>query len=123
MKVDTNLFNTLKERGLLYQCTDEEGLEKMLTSGVPVTLYEGSDPTADSLHIGHCIPYCILRRFQRAGHKVLVLMGGATACIGDPSGRNEIRKIMTKEQIEANIQKIKSTHAGTAGQWTGRPSV
>lgn len=109
MKVDTNLFNTLKERGLLYQCTDEEGLEKMLTSGVPVTLYEGSDPTADSLHIGHCIPYCILRRFQKAGHKVLVLMGGATACIGDPSGRNEIRKIMTKEQIEANIEKIKST--------------
>ena len=106
---DTNLFNVLKERGLLYQCTDEEALKNMLESGVPVTLYEGSDPTADSLHIGHCIPYCILRRFQKAGHKVLVLMGGATACIGDPSGRNEIRKIMTKEQIEANIEKIKST--------------
>ena len=109
MKVDTNLFKTLKERGLLYQCTDEVAFEKMLTSGQPITLYEGSDPTADSLHIGHCIPYCILRRFQRAGHKVLVLMGGATACIGDPSGRSEVRNIMSKEQIEANINKIKDT--------------
>ncbi len=109
MKVDTNLFNILKERGLLYQCTDEEALKKMLESGAPITLYEGTDPTADSLHIGHCVPYCILRRFQRAGHKVLLLMGGATACVGDPSGKTELRKMMTKEQIADNIEKIKST--------------
>lgn len=108
-KTDTNLFNELKERGLLYQCTDEEALKKMLESGEPVTLYEGTDPTAESLHIGHCVPFCLLRRFQRAGHKVLVLMGGATACIGDPSGKQEMRKMMTKEQIEENIQKIKKT--------------
>ena len=63
-KTDTNLYNELKERGLLYQCTDEEALKKALESGEPITLYEGSDPTADSLHIGHCVPYCILRRFQ-----------------------------------------------------------
>ena len=104
-KVDTNLYNELKERDLLYQCTDEEALKAMLESGKPVTLYEGSDPTADSLHIGHCVPYCILRRFQRAGHKVLVLMGGATACIGDPTGKTEMRKMMTKEEIDSNIQK------------------
>ena len=108
-KVDTKLYEVLKERGLLYQCTDEEALKKMLESGVPITLYEGTDPTADSLHIGHCVPYCILRRFQQAGHKVLLLMGGATACVGDPSGRQELRKMMTKEQIAENIEKIKNT--------------
>ncbi len=107
--VDTKLFDTLKERGLLYQCTDEKALQEMLASGKPITLYEGTDPTADSLHIGHCVPYCILRRFQQAGHKVLLLMGGATACVGDPSGRTELRKMLTKEQISENIEKIKNT--------------
>lgn len=107
--VDTKLFDILKERGLLYQCTNEEALKKMLTSGVPVTLYEGTDPTADSLHIGHCVPYCILRRFQKAGHKVILLMGGATACIGDPSGKSEIRKVLDKKTINENIEKIKNS--------------
>ena len=109
MKTDTKLYQTLKERGLLYQCTDEEALKKMLESGKPITLYEGTDPTADSLHIGHCVPYCILRRFQKAGHKVIILMGGATACIGDPSGKQEMRKMLTKEEAERNIEKIKET--------------
>ena len=108
-KIDTNLYNELKERGLLYQCTNEEKLKQMLESGKPITLYEGSDPTADSLHIGHCVPYCILRRFQKAGHKVLVLMGGATACIGDPTGKTELRKMLTKQEIKHNIEKIKNT--------------
>ena len=102
-KIDTNLYNELKERGLLYQCTDEEALKKALESGKPITIYEGSDPTADSLHIGHCVPYCILRKFQKAGHKVLVLMGGATACIGDPSGNTELRKMLTEITNAANI--------------------
>lgn len=106
---DKNLYNCLKERGLLYQCTDEKRLQEILESGEPITLYEGSDPTADSLHIGHCVPYCILRRFQKAGHKVILLMGGATACIGDPSGKNEMRKIMDKETIAQNIEKIKDS--------------
>lgn len=108
-KVDTTLFKTLKDRGLLYQCTDEEKLMEMLSGKTPITLYEGTDPTADSLHIGHCVPYCILRRFQKAGHKVVLLMGGATACVGDPSGRTELRKMLTKEQINSNIEKIKNT--------------
>ncbi len=109
MKVDTNLYKELKERGLLYQCTDEDGLKKMLESGKPIALYEGTDPTADSLHIGHCVPYVIMRRFQKAGHKVYLLMGGATACIGDPSGKSTMRKLMSKEQIQENIDKIKDS--------------
>lgn len=109
MATNTNLYNILKERGLLYQCTDEDALKAMLESGKPITVYEGSDPTADSLHIGHCVPYCILRRFQKAGHKVIVLMGGATACIGDPSGKTEMRKMLSKAEIENNIEKIKNT--------------
>lgn len=107
--VDTNLYKELKERGLLYQCSDEEALKRKLESGEPIVVYEGSDPTADSLHIGHCVPYCILRRFQRAGHKVLVLMGGATASIGDPTGKSDMRKMLTKEEIKNNIEKIKDT--------------
>lgn len=107
--VDKNLYNVLKERGLLYQCSDEDALKKKLESGEPIVLYEGSDPTADSLHIGHCVPYCILRRFQKAGHKVLLLMGGATACIGDPSGKDSMRKMLSFEEIQHNIEKIKST--------------
>lgn len=106
---DTNLFKELIERGLLYQCTDEESLKKKLESGEPIVLYEGTDPTADSLHIGHCVPYCILRRFQKAGHKVILLMGGATASIGDPTGKTELRKMISKEQININIENIKKT--------------
>lgn len=107
--VNTNLYNELKERGLLYQCTDEEGLKKLLESGKPIALYEGTDPTMDSLHIGHCVPYCILRRFQKAGHKIVLLMGGATASIGDPTGKSEMRQLLSKEDIEKNIAKIKNT--------------
>ena len=107
--IDTNLFNELKERGLLYQTTDEEALKKLLESGEKIALYEGTDPTMDSLHIGHCVPYCILRRFQKAGHKVYLLMGGATACVGDPSGKSEMRKLMDKDLIQANIEKIKNS--------------
>ena len=107
--VDTNLYNVLKERGLLYQCSDEQALKKKLESGEPIVLYEGSDPTADSLHIGHCVPYTILRRFQRAGHKVILLMGGATACIGDPSGKSDMRKMLTYEEIQNNVNKIKKS--------------
>lgn len=106
---DKNLYKVLKERGLLYQCTDEKALQERLESGEPLVLYEGTDPTADSLHIGHCVPYCILRRFQKAGHKVILLMGGATASIGDPSGKSEMRKMLTKEQIDQNIENIKKT--------------
>ena len=107
--VDTNLYNTLKERGLLYQCTDEKALKEMLESGKPITVYEGGDPTGDSFHIGHCVPYFIMRRFQQAGHKVILLLGGATACVADPSGKQELRKMLSKEEVAHNIAKIKET--------------
>ena len=106
---DTKLYEVLKERGLLNQCTDEEELKKVLESGEPIVLYEGSDPTMDSLHIGHCVPYCIMRRFQKAGHKVILLMGGATAGIGDPTGKTELRKMLTDDEINHNIEEIKKT--------------
>ena len=107
--VDKNLYNILKERGLLNQCTDENALKEKLESGKPLVVYEGSDPTMDSLHLGHCVPYCIMRRFQKAGHKVILLMGGATAGIGDPTGKTELRKMLTSAEIEHNIEEIKKT--------------
>ena len=102
------LYETLKERGLLYQSTDEEALKKMLNEG-PTVIYHGIDPTADSLHVGHCFPYGVLRRMQQAGHKIVFLVGGATASIGDPSGKSEMRKLLTPEQINHNIECIKKT--------------
>ena len=106
---DKNLYNVLKQRGLLYQCTDEAALKKLLESGKPIALYEGTDPTMDSLHIGHCVPFCILRRFQKAGHKVYLLMGGATASVGDPSGKTEMRKLLSKQDLNKNIEQIKKS--------------
>ena len=106
---DKNLYNELKQRGLLYQCTDEQALKTLLESGKPIALYEGTDPTMDSLHIGHCVPFCILRRFQKAGHKVYLLMGGATASVGDPSGKTEMRKLLSKQELNKNIEQIKKS--------------
>lgn len=99
------LFEELKERGLLYQTSDEEGLQKLL-NGPKMTVYSGVDPTMDSLHVGHCVPYTILRRFQKAGHRVIILVGGATCAIGDPSGKDELRKMVSKQQIEENVKGI-----------------
>lgn len=104
------LFETLKERNLLYQSTDEEKLKYLLDND-KVTVYTGTDPTADSLHIGHCVPCTILRRFQQAGHKVIILVGGATAAIGDPSGKTDMRPMLTKEQLEHNIEGIKRAYS------------
>ena len=105
-----NLYETLKDRNLLYQSTDEEALKKLLTEG-KVTVYCGTDPTADSLHIGHCVPCTILRRFQQAGHRVLILVGGATAAIGDPTGKTDMRPMLSREQLEHNIEGIKRAYS------------
>lgn len=104
------LFETLKDRNLLYQTTDEALLKDMLDNK-KITLYCGTDPTADSMHIGHCVPCTILRRFQQAGHKVIVLVGGATAAIGDPSGKTDMRPMLSKEQLEKNIEGIKRAYS------------
>lgn len=103
-----NLFEELRERQYIYQMTDEEQVKK-LCNGEPTAVYVGIDPTADSLHIGHCVSLLMLQKFQRAGHKAIVLLGGATAQIGDPSGRNDMRDMVTKEFIENNYKKIRET--------------
>lgn len=105
-----NLYETLKDRNLLYQSTDEEALKELLNNG-KVTVYCGTDPTADSLHIGHCVPCTILRRFQQAGHKVLILVGGATAAIGDPTGKTDMRPMLSQEQLQHNIEGIKRAYS------------
>ena len=102
------LYEHLKERGLIYQTTDEEKIKQMM-DGDPICVYSGYDPTADSLHIGHCFSLYMLRKFQDAGHKVIVLLGGATAKIGDPSGRNDMRNMVTSEFINSNYENIKKT--------------
>ncbi len=101
-----HILDTLKERGFLAQITFEEDLYKLLERE-PVTFYEGTDPTADSLHIGHCVPFFAMAHMQRAGHRPIALMGGGTAMIGDPSGKTDMRSMLSVEQIDANIQKIK----------------
>lgn len=105
-----NLFETLVDRNLLYQSTDVELLKKMLANE-KVTVYTGTDPTMDSLHIGHCVPCTILRRFQQAGHKVIILVGGATAAIGDPTGKTDMRPMLTKELLNHNIEGIKRAYS------------
>lgn len=104
-----NLFDVLNERGLIKQSTDIEHVKKMLRQQ-NIVVYTGVDPTADSLHIGHCVPACIMRRFQQAGHKVIILVGGATAAIGDPTGKTEMRKLLSKEQLKTNIEAIKQSY-------------
>ncbi|MEQ7791246.1 tyrosine--tRNA ligase [Staphylococcus nepalensis] len=99
------LIEDLKWRGLIYQQTDETGIENLLNKE-QVTLYCGADPTADSLHIGHLLPFLTLRRFQERGHRPLVLIGGGTGMIGDPSGKSEERKLQTEDQVELNVQGI-----------------
>ena len=91
----------LKERGFIQQCTDLEGLSRLMDAG-PVTLYEGCDPTGPSLHIGHMVPYFAIRHLHEAGNNAIVLMGGGTARIGDPSGKSSMRQIISYEEIDAN---------------------
>ncbi|MED9821060.1 MAG: tyrosine--tRNA ligase [Christensenellales bacterium] len=100
-----HILDILKERGFIAQVTYEEELYKQLEQ--PTTFYVGFDPTADSLHIGHYIPIMAMAHMQRAGHKPIALMGGGTAMIGDPSGKTDMRKMMTVETIDNNVAHIK----------------
>lgn len=99
-------FETLKERGYIYQATNEAEMKDKLNNST-VTFYLGIDPTADSLHIGHFFALTMVRRLQDLGHKAIVLIGGATALVGDPSGKKDLRKILTKEQVEYNKKEVK----------------
>ncbi len=101
-----NVLDVLRERGFIAQTTFEDELNKTFEDGM-VTFYTGFDPTADSLHIGHYIPIMAMAHLQRAGHKPIALMGGGTAMIGDPSGKTDMRKMMTVETIDDNVAHIK----------------
>ena len=100
--VSTNLYEDLTWRGLIHQATDPENLPGWLASASR-TVYAGFDPTADSLHVGHLVALMTLRRFQKAGHKPIALVGGATGMIGDPSGRSEERNLLTVDDLRANV--------------------
>ncbi|MGN0633797.1 MAG: tyrosine--tRNA ligase [Oscillospiraceae bacterium] len=100
------LFEELKRRGLIAQLTDEKEIEELVNAG-KATFYIGFDPTADSLHVGHFMALCLMKRLQMAGNKPIVLIGGGTAMIGDPSGKTDMRKMMTKETIDHNAQCFK----------------
>ncbi len=101
-----HILDILKERGFIAQMTFEDELYEQLKS--PTVFYVGFDPTADSLHIGHYIPIMAMAHMQRAGHKPLALMGGGTAMIGDPSGKTDMRKMMSTETIDHNVECIKA---------------
>ncbi|HCO74426.1 MAG TPA: tyrosine--tRNA ligase [Clostridium sp.] len=101
-----NVYDVLKERGFLKQLTHEEEMKEIFAKE-KVTFYIGFDPTADSLHIGHFIAMMFMSHMQKAGHRPIALVGGGTAMIGDPSGRTDMRKMLTKEEIDHNISCIK----------------
>src|SRR5947209_10562966 len=96
-----SLLDSLRDRGFVQQCTDEPALGKLLEAG-PVTFYCGFDPTADSLHCGSLMPIMAMAHLQHAGHNPIAVIGGGTAMVGDPSGKTEMRKLLTREEIAVN---------------------
>ncbi len=109
----SQFINIMVERGFYNQCTNEQGFDEYLyeceTRGTPAVGYLGSDPTGDSLHVGHIVPLMMLRWFQKCGHKPLTLVGGATARIGDPSGKDKLRPFLSEETLAANAQGLKKS--------------
>ena len=106
----SDFLSSLSERGFIHQITDAAGLDARAQSSV-ISAYIGFDATADSLHIGSLVQIMLLRRLQQTGHRPIVLMGGGTTKVGDPSGRDETRQLLTEEQINANISGIRATFA------------
>ncbi len=100
------LFEELKARGLVAQTTDEEEVKALLDGDKPATFYIGFDPTADSLHVGHFVAAIVMKHMQQHGHIPIALFGGGTGMIGDPSGKTDMRKMLTKEEINHNIERF-----------------
>ena len=103
----SDFMSNIAERGFIHQCTDESGLDGLLAGNTPQCAYIGFDCTADSLHVGSLVPILLLRWLQRGGHKPVVLLGGGTTKVGDPSGKDESRKILTEEDIAGNMAGIR----------------
>ena len=106
----SDFMRIVHERGMVHQCSDTARLDELLSSGVR-TAYIGFDCTADSLHVGHLLQIMLLRWWQKSGHKPIALMGGGTTKVGDPSGRDETRQLLTTAQIDANMASIKKSFA------------
>lgn len=102
----SNVFDTLKERGFIAQLTHEEPIKNLLNNE-KVTFYIGFDPTADSLHVGHFLQMVVMAHMQRAGHKPIAIVGGGTAMVGDPTGKTDMRRMMTREEIQKNANNFK----------------
>jgi tyrosyl-tRNA synthetase len=102
----SSVFDTLKERGLLAQVTHEEQVREILEKE-KVTFYIGFDPTADSLHVGHFLQMMVMAHMQRAGHRPIAIIGGGTAMVGDPTGKTDMRRMMTREEIQHNANNFK----------------
>lgn len=112
-KFKSEFLNIMQERGFYNQCTNEEGFDSYLAEcekrGKPAVGYLGSDPTGDSLHVGHIVPLMMMRWFQKCGHKPLTLVGGATARIGDPSGKDKLRPFLDEQTLKHNVEGLKKS--------------
>ncbi|MBE6451371.1 MAG: tyrosine--tRNA ligase [Alphaproteobacteria bacterium] len=113
-KFKSEFFNIMVERGFYNQCTNDTGFDEYVSDceqkGIPAVGYYGSDPTGDSLHVGHIVPIMMLKHFQNLGHKPIMLVGGATARIGDPSGKDKLRPFLSEETIKHNIEGLKTSY-------------
>lgn len=104
--MSSNVFDVLKERGFIAQTTNEEKIREIL-GNEKVTFYTGFDPTADSLHVGHLLQLIVMTHMQKAGHRPIVLLGGGTAMVGDPSGKTDMRKMLSREEIQHNASRFR----------------
>jgi tyrosyl-tRNA synthetase len=103
-----SILDELKARGLYAECTDPAGLAELLAKGAPISAYAGYDPTSSSLHVGNLVPTILLKRLQLAGHRPIIVVGGATGMIGDPSGKSEERNLLDDATLQANVAGIRS---------------
>lgn len=99
-----NAFEVLKKRGYIYQTSDDAGIKKLLAK--PAVIYQGFDPTADSFHVGHLVPFAAYRHLLNAGHKIIFLLGGGTGMVGDPTGKTKARRLLSEDQIAKNIKSL-----------------
>jgi tyrosyl-tRNA synthetase len=120
--MSANAYDVLKERGFVAQVTDEAAVRGLFAAG-PVTAYVGYDPTADSLHVGHLFTLMSLIHLERSGHRPIAVLGGGTAMVGDPSGKSEMRQLLSREEIEKNLDRFRTQVGRLLGVNSGRTRV